>query len=503
MRTLTSERFHDWRARAGELWTGLNGRAASQFAFLASEEATRLTAHAFAAVVVAGAFLLQWTLGRPAGEPQFWLFHVAIALTAAYGRAEPTLVAILLSVLLARLSSAVPMSTAALFGIEGLVIGLVILRMGTVIRALRRSLEGSARELDSAKGERTRLDRALSGLDQALDDTAVILLDHAGHVTDWRTGATRLYGFKSTDMVTAGMAPLFDDSSRTEFHRLLAEARGGTTRRNCRQRRADETRFEAEIEVSPLAPGGLDGFTMIVRDLTHQQARAAADWSTAETHAHLRSEVELAQRQLWTLQELTDPTLNLLGAVQFVSELLDRLRSAIHAEGVALVHFGRHRRHLLCASEGLQCLRVHQRSGAAVATDKARAVMIHNDPTAAAEVSAAVWPDDVSSLIAVPLVRAGSTTAVLEVVNRTGRLATEWEIALVQVVAARMAGFLEDESSMNAAADAWTTAGTSSDSCSLSGSDLRLTLDEPVSDNGESAPFHSPASGSGDREAMG
>jgi len=68
--------------------------------------------------------------------------------------------------------------------------------------------------------------------------------------------------------------------------------------------------------------------------------------------------------------------------------------------------------------------------------------MIHNDSAAVAEVSAAVWPDEVSSLIAVPLVRAGSTTAVLEVANRTGRRATEWEIALVQVVAARMAGFL-------------------------------------------------------------
>ena len=268
------------------------------------------------------------------------------------------------------------------------------------------------------------------------------------------------------------------------FHRLLAEARGATARRSCRQLRADGTTFEAEIEVSPLGPDGRDGFTMVVRDLTHQQARAAADWSAAETHAQLRSEVELAQRQLWTLQELTDPTLSLLGAVQFVSELLDRLRSAIHAEGVALVHFGRHPRHLLCATEGLQCQRIHQRSGVAVTIDRARAVMIHNDPTAVAEVSAAVWPDDVSSLIAVPLVRAGSTTAVLEVVNRTGRRATEWEIALVQVVAARMAGFLEDESSVNAA-EAWTTAGTSSGSCSVSGSDLRLTLDEPV--YGESA----------------
>jgi PAS domain S-box-containing protein len=468
------------------VWTGFNGRAASQFAFLVSEQPTSLTAHAFAALVVAGAFLLQWTLGR-AAEPQFWLFHVAVALTAAYGKAEATLVAILLSMLVARLSSAVPMSTAVLFGIEGLMIGLVVLRMRTVIRALRRRLEGSVREFESAEAERTRLDRALSRLDQAVDDTAVILLDRAGYVSDWRTAATRLYGFKGTEMVSAGAAALFDEPGRAEFHRLLAEARGGPTRRCCRQLRADETRFEAEIEVSPLGPDGRDGFTMIVRDLTHQQARAASDCSAAETHAHLRSEVELAQRQLWTLQELTDPTLNLLGAVQFVPELLDRLRSAIHAEGVALVHLGRHPRHLLCASEGLQCQRVNQRSGVAVTIDRARAVMIHNDPTAAAEVSAAVWPDDVSSLIAVPLVRAGSTTAVLEVVNRTGRRATEWEIALVQVVAARMAGFLEDESSMNAAPEAWTTAGTSSDSCSLSGSDLRLTLDERVSDNGESA----------------
>ena len=61
--------------------------------------------------------------------------------------------------------------------------------------------------------------------------------------------------------------------------------------------------------------------------------------------------------------------------------------------------------------------------------------MIHNDRAAVAEVSAAVWPDDVSSLIAAPLVRAGAVSAVLEVANQTAGRATEWEIALVQVVA--------------------------------------------------------------------
>ena len=108
--------------------------------------------------------------------------------------------------------------------------------------------------------------------------------------------------------------------------------------------------------------------------------------------------------------------------------------------------------------------------------------MIHNDPAAVAEVSAAVWPDDVSSLIAVPLVRAGSASAVLEVVNRTVHRATEWEIALVQVVAARMAGFLQDDYYPNAAAGTWVATGASSGSWSVSGSDPRLTLDDRESD---------------------
>jgi len=439
----------------------------------------RTGAHAVAVSAVAGAFLLQWTLGRAAGEPPFWLFHVAIVLTAAYGGAAATLVAILLSVLLARVSSAVPMSTALLFGVEGLLLGLVVLRLTKVVQELRSSV----RALESAERYWTCMDRALSRLDQASGDTAVILLDQAGNVSDWRTGATRLYGSESRELVGTGAAALFDECGRMDFPRLLAEARGAATHRSCRQVRVDGTTFEAEIEVSPLSPHGFDGFTMIVRDLTHQQARAAADWSTAEAHAQLRGEVELAQQQLLTLQDLTDPTLNSLAAVQFVSELLSRLRSAIHAEGIALIDFGRHPRHLFCASEGLQCQWVHHRPSATVTTDTARTVMIHNDPAAVAEVSAAVWPDDVSSLIAVPVVRAGSTTAVMEAVNRTGRRATEWEIALVQVVAARIAGCLEHEPSLDAAARAWAIAGSSSGSRFVSGSDLRLTLDERVSDD--------------------
>ena len=375
----------------------------------ATDERRRLAAHGFAVSVVAGAFLLQWTLRTSTDEPQFWLFHVAIALTAAYSGTAATLVATLLSVLLARLASAVPLSTALLFGLEGLLIGLVVLRMAKAIQDLRRSLEEF--------GSRARISRASSDPNGPCAEPSRAGIGRHGSDSP-RPNGTRQRLAHRCDTLVWYRKPRDGGSGRGDhirrawpsgFFPAAQRSTRATTRHTCRQLRADGTTFAAEIEISPLVSGGLDGFTMIVRDLTHQQARAAADWSTAEAHAQLRDEVELAQRQLSTLQDLTDPTLNSLGDVNSSRSSWIACATAIQAEGIALVHFGRHPRHLFCASEGLQCQRGNHRPVADVTTDTARTVMIHNDPAAVAEVSAAVWPDDVSSLIAVPLVRAGST----------------------------------------------------------------------------------------------
>jgi PAS domain S-box-containing protein len=484
LRRLTSGRVRTWLTRAGASWMSLRARVAPHSDSFKTAERSRLAAHGFAVSVVAGAVLLRWMLGTSPDEPQFWLFYVAIVLSAAYGETAAALVATLLSVLLARVGSAVPLSTALLFGLEGLLIALVVLRMSRAIRDLRRSLAtlcNSTRELKSAERQARRVDCALSRLEQASEDTALILLDQSGHVSDWRAGATRVYGIESSEMVGRSAATLFDEPGEADVSRLLSEARRASTRHTCRQLRAKGTTFAAEIEISPLGSGGLDGFTMIVRDLTHQQARAAADCSTAEAQAQLRAEVELAQQQLSTLQDLVDPTLNSLADLQIITALVDRLRTAINAEGIALIHLGRLPRHLCCASSGLQCQLLNHRPVVNV-TDTARTWMIHNDPSGVAEVSAAVWPNEVSSLIAVPVVRAGSKQAVLEVVNRTGRRATEWEIALVQVVAARIAGFLEDESHTDSGANTWTASTSPSISHTGSPADLRLSLGEHISD---------------------
>ena len=63
-----------------------------------------------------------------------------------------------------------------------------------------------------------------------------------------------------------------------------------------------------------------------------------------------------------------------------------------------------------------------------------RTLLVHNDAARVAEMSAARWPEVISSLITVPVVKAGTTQAVIEVANARGRRATEWEPALISGV---------------------------------------------------------------------
>jgi PAS domain S-box-containing protein len=485
MRRVIAEQARGWLTQAAQSWMSFRGRVAPHLDAIESGERSRLAALGLGVSVVAGSVLLGGMLRSSIDQPQFWLLHLAIVLSAAYGGTAAALVATLLSVLVARIALAGSLSTALLFGAEGLLIAFVIVRMARVIQESRQSLttlNSSIRELGSVKRQASRMDAALSRLEHASEDTAVILLDRTGHISDWRTSATRVYGFDSCEMVGRGAATTFDELGEADFFRLLTDARLDSIRHTGRQVRAAGT-FAAEIEISPVISDGFDGFSMVVHDLTRQQARAAADWSAAETHAQLGAEVAQAQRRLSTLQHLTDPALNAFGDLEFVTELLDRLRLALNAEGIALIHFGRVPHHVFCASNGLQCQRGNHRPLVAGKADTARTLVVHNDPSGVAALSAAKWPDDVSSLIAVPLVRSGAKQAVMEVVNRTGRRSTEWEIALVQIVAGRIAWSLEDEIYRDSGARAWIADSRSVPHTEPEGS-LRLWLGEHLSDQG-------------------
>jgi PAS domain S-box-containing protein len=431
-------------------WRTTREKIAQLAARVDASERNRLLSHAFALASVTVAVALQAQVAGAATGMRFWLLQAAVALAASYGTLSTIAVAILASVLAVRITSGADLTTCFLFSVEGFVISLVVLQLRESLKKQQNRTAEADKwilELKSSDRRGRLIDRAFNRLDEVATDAVIVVLDREGHIVDWRAGATRLYGRKRDDMLGSSVSALFSpELSDEKLAGLLSEAMSGAAEHTGPHRRVDGTFFTADVEFKPLSRGGYDGFTMIVRDLTRQEAWDAFATSATEAHARLRSEADVAHDQLATLQYLTDPSLNTLDSAALVKTLLNRLRSAIEAEGIAVVHTGRFERHVVCAS-GLQCMRrASQLPPDDLSGDEpVRALIIHNDAASVSEMSTGQWPAGVSSLIAVPVVCAGSTEAVIEVVSATRRRATEWEIALIQVVAARIAGLIHHD----------------------------------------------------------
>src|SRR5688572_33411643 len=93
MRRLSSGRARAWLTEAEVAWNSLRRRISPTLGSIDADERRRLTAHGFAVAAVAGSVLLRRLLSDSVDEPQLWLFHVAITLSAAYGGTAPALVA--------------------------------------------------------------------------------------------------------------------------------------------------------------------------------------------------------------------------------------------------------------------------------------------------------------------------------------------------------------------------------------------------------------------------
>lgn len=186
---------------------------------------------------------------------------------------------------------------------------------------------------------------------------------------------------------------------------------------------------------------------------TRQQELKSLEQASSATQSALRDEADTARRQLTTLQSVTDPSLNSLTGAELVSSLLDRVRAALDADGVAVCHVIGVRGRVFAASSGLQPIQ----DGTRVPSDTrghhtGRTTLIHNDAARVVNASLCRWPDEVTSLMAVPVVYGGRLQLVVEVANRRARRSTEWELALIQVVAERAAGLLRQDFYTNAVA---------------------------------------------------
>ena len=407
-------------------------------------------------VLVACAAATTFLGGATGAAPAFLLSSAVVAFSASVGGLSAGVVAALVALLAARVTSQVEPMAGMLFIIEALLISVLVARLSAAVQQQRRQLTaGEARilELQSLVRHGRAIDIALGHLEEVSTDDVLVILDQEGRITGWRAGAARLYGCAAEDVLGMSGAALFCPTAPDEdFRRLLEEASGhGVARQSGRHRRADGAEFDADVEVRPLVEHG--GFAMLTRDRTRRQEWQAFAASAADEGTALREQAAVAQRQLATLQSVTDPSLNALPAPHLVTTLLDRLREAVEAGGVALVRFDEaegSEGSVLPASDGLQPQGVPGRGQSDErGLADGRILLIQNDPPRVAELTTVGWPDTVSSLIAVPVLCGGRLEGALEVAHERGRRSTEWEIALIQVVAARVGVLTAERDNMH------------------------------------------------------
>jgi len=409
---------------------------------MASAEWDRLRTHALALLFVTAAVAAKVFLGITAESATFVLSGAAVVFSTATGGLPAGVVATLAAVVLARAINHASPVVSGLFALEGFLISVVVIRLSAVAEEYAQEVdaaEARIRELKTLERHARAIDIACERLEHVPNDYAVVILDPRGRITEWRAGAQRQFGWRPDDVVGTSGSRLFAlDSDDEGFAQLLARAKAsGIARWNGRQYRADGTEFEAQVDIQPFVEPGCDGFTILIHDRTREQEWQAFTASTVDAQVALREEADVAQRQLATLQHVTDPSLYALPTADVVTALLDRLREAVDADGVALVRGQASRRRVVAATEGLQPIGATERPDGA---SDHRTLLIQNDPARVAEMSLAGWPETVSSMIAVPVMYAGRVEGAIEVVGLRGRRSTEWEIAVIQVVAGRFAG---------------------------------------------------------------
>src|SRR3989442_1409383 len=124
---------------------------------------------------------------------------------------------------------------------------------------------------------------------EGVQDVAIFMLDGAGRVSTWNSGAERIKGYRAEEIVGQHFSRFYPPEAVAEGKpaRLLAiAARDGRVEDEGWRVRKDGTRYWANTVISPMrdSQGGLIGYAKVTRDLTQ---RRRADQALAQTNQEL------------------------------------------------------------------------------------------------------------------------------------------------------------------------------------------------------------------------
>jgi PAS domain S-box-containing protein len=408
-----------------------------------AQEDERRRVHLFALLLIAVVATAKQVSGATASAP-FAAYVLAIAVSAFAGGFAPACVATMAAVLLANVHTpeAVGPASRIMFALEGLgVAGLVAAVTGSLRQSGARLAAAQAANAElRAQQRRDYLTKsALQHLEDMAPDAAVFVVNAQGHIVEWSRSAERMYGYSAEQIVGSSLAATFSDTvATTDLEQLLTECSPSGLRHHAVHQRSDGTSVQVEFEIKACRSEAGPHFTVAAQDLSGRRETEAFREAALRAQVALQKAADDAQGQVDALEALTDPLVNPVAGLALLGELLEQLRSTMRADGVAVVELGQAGTRVISGAGLRPAVRA---PGAAVSSGAAdgRVVLVHNDAARVAQVSALTWPPTVSSIMVVPVGRAGPAPVRIEVVNERRVSATEWDLALARIVADRIA----------------------------------------------------------------
>jgi PAS domain S-box-containing protein len=411
------------------------------------EDLERRRGHLLALLLVAVVWSIKHVTGLTDGSAQYTVYGLAIALAAIAGGLAPAAVATMAAVLLANVDAPASPSTIGrvTFALEGLGLALLVGGIGRRLRetAARLATADGVNQALTEEVKRARISHdAFEHLGEVASDAAAFVVNAHGLIVEWPRSAVRMYGFTEAQALGSNVSDVLEEPWRpTGVDRLPAaeDDREEPARRVGVHRRSDGTPVHVEFAIRRCGLYGREHFTVAVQDLSRRRETDAFREAAQRAQTALQRAADDTRAQLETLEALTDPAVIVAAGTAGVDDLLDRLRSAVRAEGVALVRVGRTATRVVAAA-GLQPVA----NGKSVApasgvTGDGRVALVHNDAARVAQVSALQWPPTVSSILVVPVRHSGPVAFRIEVVNERRAPASEWDLALARIVAERLA----------------------------------------------------------------
>jgi len=359
-----------------------------------AQEHQRRRANLAALLLVAVVTVAKDFGGLTDGSATYMMYVLAIAISAL-GGFVPGCVATLAAVLLLSAAghAAIGFGSRILFALEGVGVSALIAAISRQVRSSEIQVAALQAVNGELRGQARRGDltlHALQHLEDISPDAAVFLVSAQGLIVEWSESAARMYGYTDKPIVGTSIAAICSDVGTTTDIQALLEAKSPAerVRRSGLHCRSDGTRLPVEYEVRQCRPPFSELLTVAVYDMSRRRESDAFRDAASRAQTALQKAVDDAHGQLEVLQWLTDPAVNPAGGPAEVGELLERLRTSVRADGVALVQLGLARSRLV-AGVGLRPAHVGAPGAAACsAAADGRVALVHNDAARVVQVSA-------------------------------------------------------------------------------------------------------------------